>query len=91
MKNSGYSVVRVYVRGSPRIDLIDQARRQSDHLGPYGIIAKRHQTNGRFKRRGYLRFKFPTRRLARAYARRVKRLGEPAIRCRLMRNPNPYR
>jgi hypothetical protein len=93
MKTSGYSVVRVYVHASPltRIDLLDQARRQSDHLGPWGIVAKRRQTNRRFRRRGYLRLKFPTRRLARAYARRIERIGEPAIHCRLMRNPNSYR
>ena len=93
MRKSGYSIVRVEVgpTTSRGLDRLDIARRQSDLLGPYGIRAKRHQTNRRYRRRGYLRLKFPTRRLARAYLRRVERLGDPRIRCRLMRNPNPYR
>lgn len=93
MKNHEYSVVRIYVGATMRrrLDLLDLARRQSDHLGPFGFRAKRRQTNQRFRRKGYLRFRFPTDRLARAYIERVERLGEPAIRCRLMRNRNRYR
>lgn len=92
MKKSGYSVVRIYVSKATRrrIDLLDSARRQTDHFGPYGMRAKRRQTNRRFRRRGYLRLKYPTRRLAKAYIRRVARLNEPNIRCRLMQNLNPY-
>lgn len=85
-------VVRIYVAATRgQLDLVDLARRQADHLGPFGFRAKRRQTNRRFRRKGYLRLKFPTRGLARAYVARVRRLGEPAIQCRLMRNRNRYR
>ena len=93
MQMTGYSVVYLEVGppASRRLDLLDLARRQTDHLGPYGILAKRRQTNRRYRRRGYLRMKFPTRRLARAYLRRVRRLEDPRIQYMLMHNPNPYR
>ena len=93
MKKNGHAVVRVYVATATRerLDLLDLARRQADHLGPFGFRAKKRQTNLRFRRKGYLRLRFPTRRLARAYVERVDSLGEPAIQCRLMRNPSRYR
>jgi hypothetical protein len=86
----GQSVVRVSVRPSNRgrFFLLDIARRQVDHLGPYGIKAKRGQTDERFRERGYIRLVFPNHTLAKRYVQRVERLGEPAVRCRLMRNPN---
>lgn len=92
MRKNGQAVVRVYVATATRerLDLLDLARRQADHLGPFGFRAKKRQTNARFRRKGYLRLRFPTRRLARAYVERVDRLGEPAIQCRLMRNRNLY-
>lgn len=92
MRNNGYSVVRIDV-GPPtrsRLDLLDQVRRQADHLGPHGFRAKRGQTNRRYRRKGCLRLKFPTSRLARAYISRVDRLGEAAISCQLMRNGMGY-
>lgn len=92
MRKCGYSVVRVHV-GPPtrtRLDLLDQARRQADHLGPFGFRAKRGQTNRKYRRKGFLRLKFPTRRLAGAYIDRVHRLGEAAISCQLMRNGARY-
>ena len=93
MRIRGYSVVRIRVGAATRIglDLLDLARRQTDYLGPPGIRAKKAQTNRRYRRKGYLRLRFPTRQLARAYIRRITRLGEPRIRWRLMRNRNPYR
>jgi hypothetical protein len=93
MFEAGYSVVRLEVGPATfrRLDLLDLARRQTDHLGPYGLRAKCHQTNRRYRRRGYLRLKFPTRRLARAYLSRVRKLRDGRIRCRLMRNPTTYR
>jgi hypothetical protein len=53
--------------------------------------AKRNQTNRRYRRKGYIRMRFPTRRLARAYVERVERLEDRRIHLRLMRNPNWYR
>lgn len=88
MTRRGYSVVRLSV-GRPtraRLDALDFARRQADHLGPYGFRAKRGETNLRYIRRGYLRLKFPSRGLAKAYIERVNRLDEPRIRLSLMRN-----
>lgn len=93
MRKTGYWVVRVRIgrtnRG--RLFLLDHARRQTDHFGRQGIRAKRGQTNTRYRQHGYIRLVFPTRTLAKRYIRRVERLGEPAVRCRLMRNPNRYR
>ena len=92
MRKNGYAVVRVMVEGgaSERLDLIDLARRQADHLGPHGMRAKKRQTNRRYRRKGYLRLRFPTRLLARAYVRRLQRLHEPALSWRVISNPNPF-
>ena len=92
MKN-GYAIVRVWVDRAAglELDLIDLARRQCDHLGPYGFRAKKDQTNRTYRRRGYLRLRFPTRRLAKAYVRRLRKLHEPEITWRLMHNSNRYR
>ena len=75
------TVVRVSVDDAwcANMDLVDLARRQCDHLGPHGFRAKKGQTNRSYSRRGFLKLKFPTRRLARAYVRRLERLGEPAL------------
>lgn len=91
MKN-GYSVVRVKIGKTNRrqLDLLDGARRRTDYLGKDGMRAKKGQTDRRYRRKGYLRLVFPDRAMARAYMRRVERLGEPAIKLRLMKNPNPY-
>ena len=62
-----------------RCFLIDLARRQTDHLGPLGIKAKRGQTNARFLKRGYIRLRFPTRMLRQRFAERVRELDHPAI------------
>lgn len=93
MKKKGYAVVRVQVGRATRsrLDLLDLARRQVDHLGPFGFRAKRRQTNRRYQRVGYLRMTFPTRKLAEAFTGRLAQLGEPSIRWRLMRNRNRYR
>jgi hypothetical protein len=93
MKSSGYSVVRLSVGPATprRLELLDKARRETDLLGPYGMRAKRNQTNRRYRRKGYIRMRFPTRRLARAYVERVERLEDRRIHLRLMRNPNWYR
>jgi hypothetical protein len=92
MTKNGYALVRVSVGAATRagLDLLDLARRQCDHLGPYGFRAKGGQTNWSYRRRGYLRMRFPTRRLAKAYIRRLRHLGEPRIVGRLMRNPSSY-
>jgi len=71
-------------------DLLDLARRQFDHLGPDGIMAKRRQTDDRYARKGELRFPLRNRAQVRALRRRISRLGEPAIRVRRFRNPNRY-
>jgi hypothetical protein len=92
MTKRGYSVVQISV-GRPtraRLDALDLARRQADHLGPYGFRAKNGETNIRYMRDGFLRLIFPSRGLAKAYIDRVTRLGEPRIRMRLMRNPGRY-
>jgi hypothetical protein len=87
MRDNGQTLVRIMV-GRPtrqRLELLDLARRQADHLGPYGIRAKHGQSNRLYRKRGYLRLRFPTRRLARAYVERLERLGEPAIAWQLIR------
>jgi hypothetical protein len=87
MRDNGHALVRISV-GRPtrrRLELLDLARRQADHLGPYGIRAKHGQSNRLYRKRGYLRLQFPTRRLARAYVERLERLREPAIAWRLIR------
>ncbi|MGZ8284178.1 MAG: hypothetical protein ACXWUZ_03840 [Allosphingosinicella sp.] len=88
MTKNGNALVRVWIDAATRtgLNLLDQARRQCDHLGPYGIAAKKGQTNRAYRRHGYLRMRFPTRRLARAYVKRLERLGEPQIVWRLMRH-----
>jgi hypothetical protein len=73
-----------------RLDALDRARRQADHLGPYGFRAKRGETNMRYMRRGCLRLKLPSRGLARAFIERVKKLDEPYVRVRLSRRPGRY-
>lgn len=90
---TGHWVVRVRVgsKNRGRLFLLDHARRQTDHFGPQGIRAKRGQTNERFRKRGYIRLVFPTRTMAKRYMRRVDKLSEPALECRLMRNPNSYK
>lgn len=90
MKKNGHAIVHVWVGAATRLglDLLDLARRQCDHLGPYGFLAKKRQTNRAYRRRGYLRMRFPTRRLAKAYVRRLRSLGESRIAWRLMCNPN---
>lgn len=92
MGSTGHAVVRIEVGAATRkrLDLLDLARRQADHLGPFGIRAKRWQTNRRYRRLGYLRLAFPTRALARAFGERLDRLGEPKLRWRLMRNAGRY-
>jgi hypothetical protein len=92
MKN-GHAIVRVWVDGARglELDLVDLARRQCDHLGPYGFRAKKYQTNRTYRRCGYLRLRFPTRQLARASVRRLRRLHDPEITWRLMHNSNRYR
>lgn len=89
----GYSVVRVEVGAPTRIglDLLDLARRQADHLGRVGIEAKRRQTNRRYIRKGYLRFRFAKTTQADAFVTRLRRLGEPRIRWRRLRNTNRLR
>jgi hypothetical protein len=73
-----------------RLDALDRARRQADHLGPYGVRAKRGETNMRYMRRGCLRLKFPSRGLAKAYIERVAQLDDPHVRVRLIRKPGRY-
>ena len=92
MRYSGHPVVHVEVGATNRGRrfLFDLARRQADHLGPCGITAKRGETDLRIRQRGYMRLPFPTRKAARRYMERVERLGEAAVRCRLMRNRQPY-
>jgi hypothetical protein len=92
METKGYAVVLIEVGAATRkrLELLDQARRQADLLGPLGIRAKRWQTNRRYRRVGHLRLAFPTQALARAYGERLDRLGEPKLRWRLMRNPGSY-
>jgi len=67
-----------------RLELLYKARRQADHLGPYGMIAKRHQTNGRYRRLGHLRFRFPTDSLAMAFVERLEALHDPRLEWRFM-------
>ncbi len=87
-----YRVVKVRIgpTNSNPFDLLDLARRQVDHLGHDGIMAKRRQTNDRYSRKGYLRFPLRNRAQVRKLVRRIDRLGEPAIQVRRLRNPNRY-
>ena len=71
-------------------DMLDLARRQADHLGPDGIKSKRRQKNGRYARKGVLRFPLRTRRQARKLDRRIRALGEPSIQVTRFKNPNRY-
>lgn len=89
MKCDQYELVHVSVGPATpsRLDLLDRARRECDHLGPYGIRAKKRQTNRAYRRRGYLRMRFPNRRLARAYMKRLRRLDDSRVSWRLVRGP----
>ena len=89
MKDNRHALVCITVGKATRqrMEVLDLARRQANHLGPYGIRAKRGQSNRLYRRRGFLRLHFPTRRMARAYVDRLKRLGEPALSWRLIRKP----
>jgi hypothetical protein len=72
---------RVYVKKTNRrpTDQLDVARRQADHLGPVGIAAKKGQTNAVFRKKGYLRFVFPTRAMRERYVTRVEENCDSAI------------
>jgi len=72
------------------LDLIDLARRQFDHLGPDGIKAKTRQSNGRYQKKGRLRFPLRTQSQVRKVEKRIQLLGEPAIRFRRFTNPRTY-
>jgi len=74
-------VVRVYVGRSnhAKLDVLDVARRQLDHLGPLGMRAKRGQTNRRYLRKGYLRFEFRTVAMRRRFADRVAEFCDPSV------------
>ncbi|MBM2716324.1 hypothetical protein JQK88_35375 [Mesorhizobium caraganae] len=80
--------IRVSRSNRNRLDLVDLARRQVDHLGPAGIRSKRNQTNERFVKKGYLRFAPLTRSQRRKLMVRISNLGEPAIKVQPIRNPN---
>jgi hypothetical protein len=93
MQKSTHPVVHVRVgptNRSPKV-LYDTARRQVDLLGRPGMIAKRGETDGTIRSRGYMRLPFPDKATARKYIRRVERLGENAIECRLKRARERYR
>ena len=74
------------------IELIDRVRRQADYLGGrVGFRAKRGQTDVIFRERGDIRLRFPDRRSARRFMRRVEGLGEPAIEQKLIESARRYR
>lgn len=81
--------IRIAKTNRDRLDLVDLARRQVDHLGPAGITAKRNQTNERFLKKGFLRLAPLTRTQRRKLMVRISNLGEPAIKVRTFKNPNP--
>jgi len=60
-------------------DVIDGARRQVDHLGSIGIIAKRGQTDDVYREKGHLDFVFPDRETRERYIERVEEHGDPAV------------
>jgi len=93
MRRPGHPVVHVTVRSSNRDkwQLYDLARRQADHLGPFGISAKRGETDEQIEERGYMRLPFPNQQTADGSTHRVDPLGEDAIRCRLMISRRRYR
>ena len=68
-------------------DLMDVARRQVDHLGPAGIVAKRGQTNEVFLRRGHLDFVFRSRATRSKFVERVEEHCHPAVSVSLRRRP----
>lgn len=88
----GYAVVRISVGPTNQdpLDVLDLGRRQVDHCGRPGIVAKRGQTDEHYEEKGYLRFPFQNPSLARRVVKRIERLGEPALRARLLTNPNPF-
>lgn len=51
--------------------VLGQVRHIGDQFGHFGFRAKRGETNFRVFQRGYLRMKWPSRRLARAYQSEV--------------------
>ncbi|MGD9766242.1 MAG: hypothetical protein AB7U62_01240 [Pseudolabrys sp.] len=70
--------------------LIDMARRQFDHLGRDGILAKRRQTNARFLKKGFLRFRLRSISQVKLVERRIKQLDEPAIQSVRFTKPGSY-
>lgn len=81
--------IRIAKTNRNRLDLVDLARRQADHLGPAGISAKRNQTNERFLKKGFLRLAPLTCTQRRKVMARISNLGEPAIKMQPIKNPNP--
>ncbi|MGM4904959.1 hypothetical protein AB8B21_12335 [Tardiphaga sp. 866_E4_N2_1] len=71
--------VRVFVgpTNSKAEIILDQARRMVDLMGRF--TTKRGQTNSRFARVGYLRFVFPTRRIARKFQSLVSQYCAPSV------------
>ena len=59
--------------------LIDMARRQVDYLGRSGIKSKAHQTDERFRKKGYLRFAPLSSKQIGEFKKRIENLGESAI------------
>ena len=66
-------------------DLVDVARRQTDHLGPVGMVAKLGQTDEVFLERGYLSFVFPDSDVRRRFTARVDEHCHPAVKVKLFR------
>ncbi|MER9190948.1 hypothetical protein [Mesorhizobium australicum] len=81
--------IRIAKTNRNRLDLVDLARRQVDHLGPAGISAKRDQTDERFLKKGFLRLAPLTRAQRRKVMARISNLGEQAIKMQPIKNPNP--
>ena len=71
--------------------VIGQVRRLADEFGRYGIEAKAGQTNERVLVKGYLRLRWPTRRLAKRYAAAVEEMYGNRTSTRCFKNTRRYR
>jgi hypothetical protein len=72
-------------------DLLDQGRRQVDHLGLPGTVSKTKQTNDRYEKKGYLRFAPLRPSQIRQLQARIDELGEPAIKTWRFKNPRRFK
>lgn len=71
--------------------LLDMARGEANRMGRFGIEAKRGQTDARYREKGYLAFRFPSREMAQSFKLRIHRTREPRLYCTLNRHDSRIR